>query len=117
MLEPMEATAIEIPNVIHPISDEVTIVSDNQSKCSSDSQFSLMVAEKKDVNSQWVKTGRIPLLNSHKKTILYGDQLDDAIMSLLKRYLKSSSPTLMGYKIHCYKQRNRLTERNHSDYR
>ena len=63
-LEPVEAPTILIPSTNHPIpvsSNKVIVVSDN-SESGSGSQFSFMAAEKKDIDTQWVKTGRKTLL-------------------------------------------------------
>ena len=92
-LEPVEAADIPIPSINQPKSDEVMMVGQ---ECSSGSQFSLMVAEKKDVDSQWVKTGRTTLLDSHKNTILHGNPLNDAIMSFAQKLLKKQFPNING---------------------
>ena len=73
-----------------------------------------MAAEKKDIDTQWVKTDRTTLLDSHKKAILHGNQLDDTIISFAQKLLKKQ---LMDFRIHCYKQRNRWMERNHDGCR
>ena len=92
-LEPVEAADIPIPSINQPKSDEVMMVGQ---ECSSGSQFSLMVAEKKDVDSQWVKTGCTTLLGSHKNTILHGNPLNDAIMSFAQKLLKKQFPNING---------------------
>jgi len=55
-----------------------------------------MAVENKDIDTQWVKTGRTALLNSHKKTILHGNQLDDTIITFAQKLLKKQFPHING---------------------
>ena len=52
--------------------------------------------ERKNLDSEWVKTGCISLLISHKKKILNGDELNDAIMSFAQKLLKKQFPNING---------------------
>ena len=55
-----------------------------------------MAVEKKDIDTRWVKTGGTTLLDSHKKAILHGNQLDDAIISFAQKLLKKQFPNNNG---------------------
>jgi len=49
------------------------------------------------VNLHWVKTGHAILLDTHKKAILNGNQLDDAIMNFAQKLLKKQFPNVNGF--------------------
>ena len=98
-LEPVEELTILLPSTSqpnsHPIpapSDEVITVSDNLASGSS-SQFRFMAA---DIDTQWVKTSRTTLLNSHKTAILDGNLLDDTIINFAQKLLKKQFPNING---------------------
>ena len=99
-LEPVEEPSILIPSPeSHSIpapSDVMVTVRDNLACSSSGSQFRFMAVENKDIDTQWVKTGRTALLNSHKKTILHGNQLDDTIITFAQKLLKKQFPHING---------------------
>ena len=51
---------------------------------------------KKDIYTQWVKTGHTTLLDSHKKALLHGNQLDNTIINFAQKLLKKQFPNING---------------------
>ena len=71
----------------------VKVIDDGQDQeCSSSGLY----LKSKDLDLEWVKTGRISLLTSHKTKILNGSELDDAIMNFAQRLLKKQFPDVNG---------------------
>ena len=62
----------------------------------SSSGLSFMTKERENLDLQWVETGRVNLLATHKRKILGGDELDDAILSFTQKLIKKQFPAIDG---------------------
>ena len=88
-LEQIETPDITVDNTMGDVT-LVKVINDGQ-ECSSGLDL-----KTKNLDSEWVKTGRISLLTSHKTKILDGKELDDAIMNFAQRLLKKQFPDVNG---------------------
>ena len=91
-LEQIETPDITVDNTMGDVTS-VKVIDDGQDQEYSSSGLNL---KSKDLDSEWVKTGRISLLTSHKTKILNGSELDDAIMNFAQRLLKKQFPDVNG---------------------
>ena len=91
-LEQIETPDITVDNTMGDVTS-VKVIDDGQDQECSSSGLNL---KSKDLDSEWVKTGRISLLTSHKTKILNGNELDDAIMNFAQRLLKKQFPDVNG---------------------
>ena len=88
-LEPIETPDITVDNIMGDVIP-VKAIDDGQ-ECGSSLDL-----KRKNLDLEWVKTGRISLLTSHKTKILNGNELDDAIMTFAQRLLKKQFPDING---------------------
>ena len=88
-LEQIETPDITVDNTMGDVT-LVKVINDGQ-ECSSGLDL-----KTKNLDSEWVKTGHISLLTSHKTKILDGKELDDAIMNFAQRLLKKQFPDVNG---------------------